>query len=87
VRAGSAPGAHYEAGRAAESRKDFLPKLGLSLKEMRESRYWLRLIVKSKLLPDARMNELQDEAAQHCRILGQSIVTAKQNDPKKPPNV
>jgi four helix bundle protein len=87
VRSGSAPGAHYEEGRAAESRKDFLHKLGLSLKETRESRYWLRLIVKSNLLPDARMSELQDEASQLCRILGQSIVTAKQNDPKKPPNV
>jgi four helix bundle protein len=86
VRSGSAPGSHYEEGRAAESRKDFLHKLGLSLKEMRETRYWLRLIVKSQLLPDARMSELLDEASQLCRILGQSIVTAKQNDPRKPPD-
>jgi four helix bundle protein len=85
VRAGTAPGAHYEEGRAAESRKDFLHKLGLSLKEARESRYWLRLIVKSKLLPDARMSELLDEALQLSRILGQSIVTAKENAVKKPP--
>ncbi len=85
VRSGTAPGSHYEEGRAAESRKDFLHKLGLGLKETRESRYWLRLIVKSKLLPDARMLELLDEATQLSRILGQSIVTAKENDPKKPP--
>jgi four helix bundle protein len=86
VRSGTAPGAHYEEGRAAESRKDFLHKLGLSLKEARETRYWLRLIIKSQLLPDARMSELLDEASQLCRILGQSIVTAKENAPKKPPS-
>jgi four helix bundle protein len=86
VRAGTAPGAHYEEGRAAESRKDFVHKLGLALKETRESRYWLRLIVKSQLLPDSRMAEVFDEATQLCRILGQSIVTAKENDPKNPPN-
>jgi four helix bundle protein len=85
VRSGTAPGAHYEEGRAAESRKDFVHKLGLSLKETRETRYWLRLIVKSQLLPDGRMSELLDEASQLCRILGQSIVTAKDNDPRKPP--
>jgi four helix bundle protein len=85
VRSGSAPGAHYEEGRAAESRKDFVHKLGLSLKETRETRYWLRLISKSQLLPDARMAELLDEALQLCRILGQSIVTTKDNDPRKPP--
>jgi four helix bundle protein len=86
VRSGSAPGAHYEEGRAAESRKDFVHKLGLSLKETRETRYWLRLISKSQLLPDARMGELLDESSQLCRILGQSIVTAKDNDPRKPPD-
>jgi four helix bundle protein len=87
IRSGSAPGAHYEEGRAAESRKDFLHKLGLTLKETRETRYWLRLIVKAQLLPDGRMGDLLDEATQLCRILGQSIVTAKQNDPRKPPDV
>jgi len=85
VRSGTAPGAHYEEGRAAESRKDFVHKLGLSLKETRETRYWLRLIVKSQLLPDGRMAELLDEASQLCRIIGQSIITAKDNDPRKPP--
>jgi four helix bundle protein len=85
VRSGTAPGAHYEEGRAAESRKDFVHKLGLSLKETRETRYWLRLISKSQLLPDGRMAELLDEASQLCRILGQSIVTAKDNGSRKPP--
>ncbi|NOZ39225.1 MAG: four helix bundle protein [Planctomycetes bacterium] len=82
IRSGTAPGAHYEEGRAAESRKDFLHKLGIALKEARESCYWLRLIARSELLSEARLADLTDEASQLCRILGKSIVTAKQKDPK-----
>jgi len=62
---------------AAESRADFVHKLSISLKELRESRYWLRLIVMAGLLPRARMAPVIDESRQLCNIIGQSIVTAK----------
>ena len=82
VRCGTAPGSHYEEGCGAESRADFLHKLRLALKELRESAYWLRLIGKAGLLPQPRLTALVDECEQLSRIIGKSIVTARSNDKK-----
>lgn len=79
VRSGTSPGPNYEEGCAAESRADFIHKLSICLKEARESRFWIRLIVRSGLLPEKRMADLEDESTQLCKILAQSIVTAKRN--------
>ena len=49
VRCGSSPGPNYEEACAGESRADFIRKMKICLKELREIRYWLRLIVKTKL--------------------------------------
>jgi four helix bundle protein len=77
VRAGTAGGPNYEEGCAAESRRDFCHKLGIVLKELRESRHWLRLIVRGKLIPENKMYDLVDESDQLCRIIGKSLATAK----------
>jgi len=79
VRCGTSPAPNYEEARAAESRADFIHKLGICLKELRESRSWIRLTIKTELLPEHRMCELLDECDQLCNIIGQSIVTAKDN--------
>jgi four helix bundle protein len=80
VRCGTAPGSHYQVGCAAESRADFVHKLRLSLKELRESSYWLRLIARAAVLPQPRLATLLDECDQLAKIIGKSIVTAKKND-------
>ncbi len=77
VRCGTSPAPNYEEGCAAESRADFSHKLSLCLKELRESRMWLRLIIKSDLLSEKRIATLLDEANQLCNIFGQSVVTSK----------
>ncbi len=77
VRCGTSPPANYEEGCAAESRNDFVHKLSICLKELRESRFWLRLSVRANLLPGAKMNDLIDECHQLCKIIGQSVATAK----------
>jgi hypothetical protein len=46
---------------------------------LRESHSWIRLIIKTELLPEHRMAELLDECRQLANILGQSVVTAKAN--------
>jgi four helix bundle protein len=79
VRSGTSAAPNYEEGCAAESRADFVHKLSICLKELRESRFWIRLIVESNLLSARKMAELQDECDQLCRILAQSLVTAKKN--------
>jgi four helix bundle protein len=79
VRCGTSPAPNYDEARAAESRADFIHKLGICLKELRESRSWIRLIIKTELLPEHRMSELLDECDQLSSIIAQSIVTAKKN--------
>lgn len=53
MRASTSCGANYEEACVAESRADFIHKMQIVLKEMRESRYWLRLIVKVGLFPES----------------------------------
>jgi four helix bundle protein len=80
VRSGTSPAPNYAEACGAESKKDFVHKLGICLKELRESRCWLRLLIKSKLLPEARMERRRDECEQLMKIVAKSIVTAKTND-------
>ncbi len=79
VGSGTSPGANYEEACGAESRNDFIHKLRVCLKELRESRFWVRIIMKGELLPEHRMNDLFDECCQLCNIMGQSVATAKGN--------
>ena len=81
VRSGTSPAPNYAEACAAESKKDFIHKLGVALKEMRETRIWLRLIVRAELLPLPRLNDLIDECDQLNNILGRSLITAKCNRP------
>ena len=83
VRSGTSPAPNYEEGCAAESRADFVHKLSICLKELRESRCWIRLIIKTEMLPEHRIGDLLDECNQLCNIIGQSVVTAKANKDRK----
>ena len=80
VRSGTSPGTNYEEACAAESRKDFIHKMSIALKELRESYFWLRLIVQSRLIPDD-LSILVDECRQLLRISGKTVTTARRNDP------
>jgi four helix bundle protein len=77
VRSGTSPAPNYEEACAAESRADFVHKLGICLKELRESRAWIRIIIRADLLPETRMADLHDECCQLCKIVGKSKSTAK----------
>ena len=77
-RCATAPGAHCEEARGAESRPDFIHKLKIADKEMRESRYWLRVIQHAELAPELDLQVLIDEASQLVAILTASAKTAAQ---------
>ena len=83
VRCGTSPAPNYEEACAAESRRDFIHKLRICLKELRETRLWLRFIVKAELLPDTRMKPLIDESRQLCDIIGKSVATASGTSDKR----
>ena len=83
VRCGTSPAPNYEEACAAESRADFAHKLSICLKELRESRCWVRLIIKTEMLTEHKMSELLDECNQLCNIIARSIVTTKENKTKR----
>ena len=45
IKSSTSSGANYDEAQAAVSKADFANKIGISLKEMRESNYWIRIIV------------------------------------------
>lgn len=77
LRSGTSVGAHNEEAQGAESKEDFVHKLQLALKEMRESRYWLWLLARAGILPLKRLADIIDEATQLVAILSKSVATAK----------
>jgi methylmalonyl-CoA/ethylmalonyl-CoA epimerase len=77
VRCGTAPAPNYDEGRSAESRDDFVHKLGIATKEIRESFGWLRFVVRTGLLPRTKMAALIDESEQLLRMLSKSVHTAR----------
>ena len=82
VRSGTSVGANYEEARGAESRADFIHKVTIALKELRESLFWLKVIDRVEMLPHKRMVEIIREADELCAILTSSVVTAKKKRKK-----
>ena len=80
LRSGTSPYANHGEAEDAESSDDFIHKLKICLKELRESWRWLRLIQNVPMVqkPDL-MNPLISEADELIRIFRQSIITARIN--------
>jgi four helix bundle protein len=60
----------------AESRSDFVHKLGIVLKELNETVVWLDLIVASSFLSNDKLRGIVAENEELCRIIAASIKTA-----------
>ena len=79
MRSAASSGANYEEACGAESRADFLHKMQIVLKELKESTYWLRLLDKAKIVQAEKTTKALQEAKELCNIMASSIVTAKKN--------
>jgi four helix bundle protein len=77
LRSSIAVGAHYEEAQAGESREDFVHKLQLALKEIRESNYWLRLLMRAETLSAKRLAKIVDESTQLKALLSKVVATTK----------
>ncbi|MGB9628784.1 MAG: four helix bundle protein [Thermodesulfobacteriota bacterium] len=83
IRAGTSCGSNYEEACGAESRSDFAHKMSIVLKELKESRFWLKLIRRTRLLTPEQTNPIIDECEQLCAIAAKSIITAKKRKNSK----
>lgn len=80
LKSGTSSAANYGEARSAESKSDFIHKLKVALKELRETEVWLKIIIKAKLLPPkASLQVLVDETNELISIFVKSIETAKRN--------
>ena len=76
LRSGTAPAAHYAEARGAESRRDFVHKMKLALKELRESRFWLQFATRMNLCSTADLQASAHECDELTAIFVRSIKTA-----------
>lgn len=74
IRAAMSIGANIVEGSAASSKKDFINFYNHALKSAVETRYWLRTLIDSELLPADKVKPFIDEAEELSKILG-SIVS------------
>lgn len=79
TRCGSAPALNYGEAQSAESTSDFIHKLKIILKEIRESRICLKIIQKKPMLKPERLNDIIKENNELIAIFIKSIETAKKN--------
>ena len=83
IRCGTSPAPNYGEAQSAESRSDFVHKMKVSLKELRETRVWLLIIVRAKLLkPASKLEPLIEENNELISIFVTSIKTAKKGKKK-----
>jgi four helix bundle protein len=79
IRSGTSIGANIEEAIAAQSKKDFLSKMSIALKEARETHYWLR-IIRDSGLADGVKAEVHIPACQELvRLLSSITLTTRKN--------
>lgn len=79
IRSATSPLANYGEVQGAESRRDFVHKLGICFKELRETRAWLKLISEMGLGIEDQLGPAIEESDELLAILATSIRTARQN--------
>ena len=84
IRCGTSPAPNYGEAQSAESRSDCIHKMKVCLKELRETRIWLLMMVKANLIkPASKLEPLIHENNELISIFVTSVKTAKQKEDKK----
>ena len=76
-RSSTSVAANYAEATQAESRKDFVHKLKIALKELTESRTWLKIIAETGYVGKSSLTVLIGESDELMRILSSSVITAR----------
>lgn len=77
IRSGTSIGANVEEAQNASSKADFTYRMGVALREARETRYWLRLLVDSGTISGEKILKLVDEDTQLVKILSVIVKNSK----------
>jgi len=77
VRSGTSIGANIQEAQDGLSKKDFIHSMNISLKEARETRYWLEIISESKILEKILLKDIIEENTQLIKILTTIVKKAR----------
>ena len=77
LKSGTSIGANIREALRSSSRKDFVAKMNISLKEAYETEYWLELLHKTEYISDKEFNSLFPECRELTNILSRIILTTK----------
>lgn len=78
LRSGTSIGANVNEALSAESKKDFIHKLGIALKEAKETSYWLNLLMDSAYVNEEIFVKLNKQCNELIKILSSIILTTKE---------
>jgi four helix bundle protein len=79
LRCGTSPAPNYGEAQGAESRADFIHKMKVCLKELRETRVWLLMIIRARILQATeKVMSVLNETEQLICIFVRSVQTARQ---------
>jgi len=81
MRSGTSIGANIRESKYAQSDRDFISKLSISLKEASETEYWLELL-KGEYLTDDEINSILPELIEIIKLLTSIIKTMKEKNVK-----
>jgi four helix bundle protein len=81
LRSGTSIGANVTETQDAQSKKDFIVKLSIALKEARESRYWILLLIETDYLDkqSPKVQSLQKELESIIKLLAPILISSKNN--------
>lgn len=79
LRSGTSIGANVREAKNAESKADFIHKLGIAQKEADESLYWLELLYATKYLSNEEFTSLNYDAIEILKLIKSIIISSKNN--------
>ncbi len=79
LRSGTSIGANVEESLGGQSKKDFLAKMSIAYKEVRETMYWLKLLFETKYLSKKQFDHMYKKAEELCKIITRIQITTKKN--------
>ena len=80
LRSGTAVGALLREAQNAESKADFIHKLGIAQKECDETLYWIELLKETGFLTELEFESLSFDCTELLKMIRSSIITSKKNN-------
>ena len=82
LRSGTSIGANFEEACGSITKADYIAKMSISLKEARETLYWIKLFRKEELIDEKLYQSLHNDCNTIIHILGKTIRTTQRNNEK-----